>query len=50
VLFPSLGKTIEMTLVELVAHSSGVKKHPELVAIDSRIETSVEFWSQLASL
>ncbi|HFK4651086.1 TPA: HNH endonuclease [Serratia marcescens] len=50
VLFPSLGKTIEMTLVELIAHSSGVKKHPELVAIDSRIEKSVEFWSQLASL
>lgn len=46
-LFPSLGKAIEMTLAELIAHSSGTQKHPELEAMDARFGKSVEFWSQL---
>jgi hypothetical protein len=47
VLFPSLGKAIEVTLAELVAHSSGAHKHPELEAIDGRFGKSLEFWNQL---
>lgn len=50
VLFPSLGKAIEMTLTELIAHSSGTQKHPELEAIDARFQKSEEFWSQLAPI
>ena len=47
VLFPSLGKTIEMTLAALIAHSTGAQKHPELEIIDARFERSIEFWRQL---
>lgn len=47
VLFPSLGKAIEMKLAELIAHSCGTQKHPELEAIDARFGKSVKFWSQL---
>lgn len=50
VLFPSLGITIEMTLLDLIAHSSGAQKHPELEVIDARFGKSVEFWSQLSPI
>lgn len=49
-LFPSLGKAIEMTLAELIAHSSGVQKHRELDDIDMRIKASVDFWGQLSTV
>lgn len=48
VLFPSAEKAIEVTVAELVAHSSGGRKVPELQAIDVRIEKAAEFWSQLS--
>lgn len=50
VLFPSLGKAIEMTLAELIAHSTGAQKHPELEISDARLGKSIEFWSQLGSV
>lgn len=50
VLFPSLGKAIEVTLAALIAHSSGVQKHPELEALDARFGKSVDFWRQLGPI
>lgn len=47
VLCPSLGKAMEMTLAELVSHSSGIHKHPGLQLIDARLGESAEFWRQL---
>lgn len=50
VMCPSLGRAMEMTLAELIAHSSGVQKHPGLELIDSRLGKSVEFWHQLGQI
>lgn len=50
VLFPSLGKAVEMTLAELLAHSLGARKHPKLEAIDERFGRSIEFWNQLSPI
>lgn len=48
VLFLSIGKAIEMTLMELFAHSSGVRVHPELALIDERTRRAAVFRSQLS--
>lgn len=49
-LFPSLGRSIELTLAELIAHSTDVQKHTKLEYIDARFKKSFEFWSQLGPI
>lgn len=46
-LFPYLKRTIELKLVDLISHTLGYNKNPELCQIDEILALSKQFWNKI---